>query len=140
VQPVPVDEPLAGEAFDYADAFRVLVDEPDDRTAEQWPRAGLEHAPDALRWIILVAHRHVLRFRLTASGPLIGAVLVGQKVDPTGVVLTTGIDHQRPAAARFVWRLVRPLHGRVARYLLAYAASSIGRAGATGDRPALPLG
>jgi hypothetical protein len=161
---VPVDEPLAGEAFDYADAFRVLVDEPDDRTAEQWLRAGLEHAPGALRWVILVAHRHVLRFRLgprsspdhvlgwmvdrstpeaarlTASGPLIEAVIVGRKIDPTGVVLTTGIDYQRRAAARFVWRLVRPLHRRVARYLLAHAASSVGRAGATGDHPALPRG
>jgi hypothetical protein len=145
VRAVPVDERLVDAEHDYADAFEVRVDEPDDRSAEEWVRAGLEQAPPALRRVIFVAHRRILRLRLgprwapdhmlgwtvvtstpeavqlTASGPLIRGILVGRVADPRRFVLTTCVDYQRPAA-RWVWRLVQPVHRGVARYLMAYSA------------------
>jgi hypothetical protein len=142
---VPVDERLIDGAPDYADAFAVRVDVPDGRTAEEWLRVGLEQAPVVLRWVILAAHRHVLRFRLgprsspqhvlgwriaestpevvrlTAAGPLIDGVIVARKPGPTSLLFTTCVYYRRPSA-RPVWRLLRPVHRGVARYLLARAA------------------
>ena len=155
---VPVDEPMLGEGPDYADAFEVRVDEPDGRTPEEWARAGLEEAPVALRRLILVVHRHILRLRLDrrsdahhvlawpvtlstadvvrlqACGPLIRGEIVGRRDDPTSLVLTTAVHLQRPAA-RLVWRAVAPLHRRVTRYLLAYAAERATAPGPTGRCP-----
>ena len=48
---------LGSASADYADAFEVRLREPDGRTAEEWIRAGLEGAPAALRWTIVVVHR-----------------------------------------------------------------------------------
>src|SRR3954469_19893461 len=98
---VPVDEPLAVPAYDYADAFEI-GSHGDRRTAEQWLRAGLEGSPVALRRLIRLVHGGVLRFRLgppspdhilgwkvvmstpevvlaTAEGPLGRGVLVGRR-------------------------------------------------------------
>ncbi len=132
---------------DYADAFEIRVPEPDERSPEQWVRSGLEDAPRAVRRIVLVAQRHLLLLRLyapaspenvlgwrirtstaavvelEASSPLLQALLVARKVDPTCVVFTTMLRYTRPLPAWAVWAVVAPVHRRVARHLLARAAS-----------------
>ena len=144
---VPVDETPSGSASaDYADAFEVRLSELDDRTAEEWIRAGLEGAPAPLRWTIVSVHRYVLRFRLgplsapdrilgwrvaestpevvrlEAGSPLLRAVLVGRRTDDRATRLTTLLFFTRPTVMRAVWTLVGPLHRRIAPYLLARAA------------------
>jgi hypothetical protein len=162
-----VAEPLIGsQRYDYADAFEVRLESDDARSAEDVFRAGLEQAPASLRALVLIAHRHILRFELgpssssdhvlgwqilasepdvvhlSAAGPLLRGVLVGRKVGPTAVVLTTFVYYRHPAA-RIIWAIVGPLHRRVAPYLLRraaasgpYAASTGHRAAATGHRAA----
>jgi hypothetical protein len=146
---VAVQEPLLGDSRpDYADAFEIRTPEPDGRTAEQWARAALEQAPWPVRRVVLVAHRYVLRFRLgplpspdhvlgwriemsepevirlQAESPLVRAVIVGRRPEPTRTVLTTALFFVRPMAARVIWAAVVPVHRRVACYLLARAASA----------------
>jgi hypothetical protein len=142
---VAVREPIDGRP-DYADAFELRVPEPDDRSAEQWVRAGLEGAPAAVRRLILLVHRHVLRLRLgpvaaadhvlgwriasraadvvrlEASGALADALIVGRRVDTTAIQLTTALSYRRRAPARAVWAVVGPLHRRIAPLLLERAA------------------
>jgi hypothetical protein len=66
---------------------------------------------------------------LEAVSPLLGrGVLVGRKVDPTCVVITTYVFYTRPAPARVAWKIAGPLHRRVARYLLEHAAAADNRA------------
>ena len=151
-------EPLIGGAhYDYADAFD--VDVPDDgRPAEQLCRAGLERAPLPLRWVIVAAHRHVLRLRLgplsspehilgwrirttepdvvhlEAAGPLLRGVLVARRVESGRAVLTTFVTFGRPRAARMIWAIVGPLHRRVAPYLLERAAAITSAASAAAAR------
>jgi hypothetical protein len=145
-----VDEPLIGDArSDYADSFEIVVSGADGRTAEQWLRAGLEEAPVLLRRVIVVAHRHVLGFRLAppgasdsvlgwrtatarpdairleAEGPLLDGVIVGRRLG-TRTVLTTSLRFRRPVPARVVWLCVGPLHRRIAPYLLERAAALAG--------------
>ena len=144
---VPVTEAiLASGPADYADAFEVVRDGPDHRTAEQWMRCGLEQSPRALRRTIVVVHRHVLRFRLgpltsgehvlgwritedrpdlvrlEATSPILRAAIVGRRIDPIRTRLTTLLWFERPTVARVVWAAVGPLHRRIAPYLLARAA------------------
>jgi hypothetical protein len=147
---VAAAEPLIGSArYDYADAFEVRALRPDPRSAEQLARAALEQAPLALPRIIRVVHRYVLRFRLgPSSSPdhvlgwkivtsqpdvivleavssLARAVIVARKVDPTLAVGTTYLFYTRPTAARFVWKIVGPLHRWIAPLLLKHAAASV---------------
>lgn len=142
-RPVPPEEREPGA--DYADRFVLHLDEPDGRTAEQWLRAGLDGAPRPVRWTVLVAHRHVLRFdlgpldspdhvlgwrlarrdpdlaRMEARSPLLDAVIEARRLGPTSAALTTSLVHRHPVA-RAVWWAVGPLHRRIAPYLLARAA------------------
>jgi hypothetical protein len=147
---IAVREPLvAGSRPDYADAFELRLRQPDDRTAEEWVRAGLEHAPAPVRWLIPVVHRRVLRLRLSpradrdhvlgwrittvapdvvrleASGSLADAVIVGRRVDPTRIRLTTALSYRQPARARGVWACVGPLHRRIAPLLLERAGRQV---------------
>jgi hypothetical protein len=152
--PVVAEEPLIGsDRYDYADAFEIRVREPDARSAEQFARCALEQAPWPVRWTIWIAHRHLLRLRLgprsspdhvhgwkiltsqpdvihlVAESPLLGrGVLVGRRVDPTRVVVTTYLFYMRPASARVVWKIAGPLHRRIAPYLLERAAATANRA------------
>ncbi|HYI44455.1 MAG TPA: DUF2867 domain-containing protein [Actinomycetota bacterium] len=144
---VATDEPLIGaDRYDYADAFEVRVPRPDPRSAEQWARAALEQAPRTVRWVIRVAHRYVVRFRLGPSSspnhvlgwsivtsqheaivleavsPLLRAVIVARRIDPTVALATTYLFFTRPTAVRIVWAIVGPVHRRVAPYLLEHAA------------------
>jgi len=141
---VPAEEPLAPPAYDYADAFEVPSGD-DDRTAEEWLRAGLEGSPAALRGLIRLVHGRVLRFalgpespdhvlgwkilssspdvaQLGAEGPLGRGLLVGRKVEGA-VVLVTYAEY-RHRVGRVVWTLVMGVHRRVAPYLLTRAARS----------------
>ena len=104
---------VAAESCDYADAFEVSVSQTDTRSAEEMMRAGLQDAAQWLRIVVLIAHRHVLRFelaplsapnhvlgwkiltaehdhiRLRATGPLLHGVLVARRVAPSTAVLET---------------------------------------------------
>lgn len=141
-----VEAPISEMRVDYADAFAVRVPHPDRRSAEAWLRCGLEEAPGPVRAVIRVAHRYVLRFRLlpatepqqvlgwrieearpdlihvTASSPTMRAVLVVRRPDEYEATITTLLSYERPTTARFLWRLVGPLHRRIAPLLLERAA------------------
>ena len=144
---VPVAAELIGGAqYDYADAFEIRVTEPDARSAEQWARIALEQAPSPVRWVMLTAFRglglrlgprsspdHILGWRIVASqpdvihleavSPLLRGVVVGRRVDPTCVVVTTFVFYKRPAVARVAWAVAGPMHRRIVPYLLAHAAA-----------------
>jgi hypothetical protein len=147
---VPFDEPLPSgfSGYDYADAYDVEVAATDPRSAEEFAREALEQSPAALRRFIVSAHRYVLRFRLAplhapgqvlgwriaestpdlvrleAESPLAHATLIGRRVEPTRVRLTTVMAYRRPAVARAIWTAVGPAHRRIAPYLLERAARS----------------
>ena len=142
--PVPLDEPLIGDAsYDYADSFEIRVPESDERSTEQFVRSAIEDAPRPLRELVWLVHRHVLRlrlgprssashvlgwriktsehdvFRLEATSPLFGrGVIIGRRPDPTRAVMTTYVFHSRPTLGRAIWSIVGPLHRRVAPYLM----------------------
>ena len=145
--PVPVEEPLIGsDSYDYADAFEIELREPDARSPEQLTRCALEQGPWPVRWTVWIGLRHVLRLKLgprsspdhvfgwtiltsrpevihlEAVSPLLRGVLVLRRPAPTVVAVTTYVRYTR-APARFLWTVVGPLHRRVARYLLEYAAA-----------------
>jgi hypothetical protein len=146
---VMADEPLAdSRGYDYADAFEASLPPGDSHPAEYFFRVGLQQAPRAVAWVVVAVHRYLLRFRLgplaapdrllgwridklepdvvklEASGPLMRATLIGRKVEPASVTLTTYVFYQRPIVARIIWTLVAPLHRRVARFLMQRAASA----------------
>ena len=142
---VAVQEAL-DHASDYADAFELTIPEPDDRPVEHWMRAGLEGAPAAVRTLIVLVHRHVLRLRLgppydrgqvlgwriaeaddvvvrlEASGTLADGVIIGRRIDAPGIRLTTALTYRRRAVAPVVWTVIGPLHRRIAPLLLERAA------------------
>ena len=145
----PIAETPDGSGqFDYADAFEIRPPAGDERTTEDWMRFGLEEAPLPLRWTILVAHRFVLGFdlaprsapgnilgwrivtsapdltHLQATSPLLRGDLVARRDDPERVTLSTYLSFNRPGPARLVWRVVGPLHRRIAPYLLERAAGA----------------
>lgn len=140
------DPALGGALFDYADCFEMSAAAPEEGSMESFARAALESAPLALRFVILVAHRLVLRFRLgplsssdhvlgwrivtsapdhvvlDAVGPLMRGVMVCRKTGPRVTVLRTFVMYRHPAA-RHGWSVVGVLHHRVAPYLLRRAAA-----------------
>src|SRR4051794_19027285 len=63
--PVAAEPLLRGLSHDYADSYEVQLEEPDAHSAEEWVRTALEQSPAALRRLIPVVHRHLLRFRLS---------------------------------------------------------------------------
>lgn len=158
--PVVADEPLIGrDRFDYADAFEIRLPEADARSAEQVARCALEQASSTVRWTVRIAHRHLLRLRLGAGSsrdhlfgwkiltsdpnvvhleavsPLLGrGVLVLRRVDCTRAVITTYVFYARPVSARAVWKIVAPLHRRIAPYLLEHAALGPPQGSRTGSR------
>jgi hypothetical protein len=147
------DEPLlGGDRYDYADAFEARVADPDNRSAEDWVRSGLEQAPWVIRRGVVVVHRFVIGFRLAprsspdhvlgwrivtsrpdlvqleAVSPLVRGVIVARRPDETSAVLTTFLFRTQPVLARLVWAIVGPVHRRAAPYLLRRAARGAGAA------------
>jgi len=145
VEVSPVADPEFG-TFDYADTFEMRTVRPDSRPAAAWLRAGLEDSPAVLRWLVVLVHRHVLRFRvgslsgdhmlglwrivkledddarLEADGPLITGRLVATRRDPHTARLDTFVRFNSRPTAPAVWALVGPLHRAVAPRLMARAA------------------
>lgn len=141
--------PLIGVGrFDYADAFEIRVPTPDPRDAEHFVRDALEQAP---RWVtraVWSVQRSVLRLRLAprsspehllgwtivttepdiihleAESPVGRGVIVVRRVEPTRAVVTTYLFFARPALGAALWRIVGPLHRRVAPYLMERAAAT----------------
>jgi hypothetical protein len=141
-------EPLLGDsAYDEADSFEVRLDHSDTHTAEEWVRTALEEAPPALRLLIRRVHRDVIRFRLgpqsdaahvlgwqivtsspevlqlEADGPIARGVIVARRHSPTRATLATFVSYRHPSA-RLMWPFIRPVHQRVARYLLHRSAAT----------------
>lgn len=145
----PVVEPALGiDAWDYADAFEVVLDQPDHHLAEQWLRAGLAEAPKRITGLVRLILRHIVRFDLDgddptaflgwrplvsehdvaaieADGPLTRAVLVARRHSPTRCRTSTYLFFHNRVAARLMWMGVRPIHLRAERYLLAGAARTL---------------
>lgn len=131
---------------DYADAFEVTVDGADVRTAEEMLRTGLSRVAPARFSALLLAHRHVLGFRLgpasspdhvmgwrvvtsepdlcrlEADGPLMAGTMVARRVDPVTARLTTFVRYRHPAA-KVVWAICGPIHRRAAPQLMALSAT-----------------
>jgi hypothetical protein len=159
--PVADVEPLIGDdSYDYADAFEVRVPASDGRSSEEFARFALEEAPWTVRETVWLVHRYLLRLQLgprsspehvlgwpvlvsepdvvqlRAESPLLGrGVIVGRRLGPTRAVVTTYLFFTRPALARPLWRLVGPLHRRVAAGLMTRAAASAPRPSTAGERP-----
>jgi hypothetical protein len=144
-RPVP-SEPLVHGVPDYADSFELLLPRPDAHTAEEWVRTGLEQP--LLRNLIVLVHRRVLRFtlgpqgsdthilgwrivqstpdvlELTTGGPLMRAVIVARRTSTTSATASTFVFYERASTAH-LWRVVGPLHRRVAPYLLKRAGRTL---------------
>ena len=157
--PVLSYEPLIGsDRYDYADAFEIRLHESDPRSAEEFVRCALEAAARPVQAMVWIVHRYLLKLRLgprsspghllgwkiltskpdvthvEAVSPLLGrGVIVGRRVDPTCVVITTYVFYTRPPAlARVVWKIAGPLHRRIAPYLLEHAAATENRVDPSG--------
>ena len=140
-------DPLVAGPADYADAFEVTIDPADARSAEEFARDVLANAPRPVYWLIDVAHRFVLRFdlaprrspehimgwaithsepgvvRLEAGGPIVRAVIVGRRPEPSRRVAVTSVFFENRAAARILMRVVAPVHRSVAKLILERAAA-----------------
>jgi hypothetical protein len=150
---VPVAaEPLLDGRHDYADSFEVRLAQPDTHSAEDWARTAFEQAPPMLRGLIRFVHARIARFQLSAGrdgilgwgtvrsepdvmhlqtdGPLLRADIVARRTSPTTSTATTFLCYRRPLAA-VLWKVIGPLHRRVAPYLLGRAAAVL-----TGERRA----
>jgi hypothetical protein len=129
---------------DYASAFEVLAPGT-DHTAEQWARAMFEAAPAAVRWLLVVGWKYVLRFRLgpraspdhvlgwkiVAKAPdsivleLQSPLMSAQKIlrtEQSRTFTMTLVRYER-RFARALWLAATPVHHRTEPYLLGRAAS-----------------
>lgn len=147
IAPSP-DASLVGHILDYVDSFALDLTSPDDRSPERWARTALGQAPAVIRAVIRFAQGRVLRLRLRpatdaeailgwsvaasdhntlhlrATGPLIDADIVVQRASDLRLTTTTSLVYkQRPAP--WLWKLVGPLHRRIAPYLVGRAATSL---------------
>ena len=142
----PIEVPPAARArstltrIDYEDAFLVETDHAQDRTAEQWVRAILEHGPTPMRralrraWLALGlrlgstrSERLVLGWEVRRSRPEFALLGAGSRIGlPAEVLLerqqhtlllATFVQHEN-RIARALWKRVAPGHRRVVRYVL----------------------
>jgi hypothetical protein len=158
----PPDDAANGDArWDYADSFEIALDQPRDISAEQWLAAAIGQTPPAVRQLIRLIHRHVLRFDLdgsessgplgwtqcisthdvvamTVDGSLLRALLVTRRHTPTRGSVATYLYFHRPGAARRVWRFVQPIHLLVERRLVTRAARVITRTVGEAEREPAP--
>ena len=128
------------DRVDYADAFRVELEDVRSRTAEEWARAVLEDAPLATRGQLLsgwsslglkVGRGSVLGWHVRSSTPdvlLLGAGswigMPGEllfKRERRGLLFATFVRHGNPAA-RALWGRVERVHVATVRRLLAAGA------------------
>ena len=148
--PVTVEGWVEGDdRYDYADAFEIRAPELQGQSAEDLARLIVQEASPPVLWIIRVAHRHLLRFRLgpfsspdhilgwkivrrdrdtlviEADSPLLRGVIVGRKTEQTCSVVTTYVFYKRPALGRILLMIAGPIHRRIAPHLLERAAASL---------------
>lgn len=141
-------EPLVPSTYDYADAFELRTDRPDQHTAEEWVRAGLEQSGTAVRALIRFVHGRVARFELhdgpstilgwrlllseddvlhmRTDGPMLRAEIVARRTSPTSAVLATFLFYKRRSTG-LLWLVIGPLHRAIAPYLLRRAAARLTR-------------
>ena len=122
--------PPGVDRVDYADCFEIARDPRDERTAEQWARVGLDHAPS--RGLGQLAHRFLLGFtlgpanspehvfgwpiasskpeqlHLRATGPLFTGHMVWQLL-PDAMRWTTSLEFHSPAS-RGIWAVLGNVH------------------------------
>ena len=147
--------PVASEVFDsdsadYADGFAIDTRDPTSPSTEQWARASLEQAPVALRWLIVVGWRFVLRLRLgprQSPDHILGWKIIRRQPEDTVLELrskfltahlvsrraethlswSTFVRYDRRTAA-FVWPPVSLVHRRTVPLALQLAAKRIQKA------------
>ena len=136
---------------DYEDAFLVDTRAAGEQSGEEWARATLEGAPEAVRrslrrgWMALglkldrrgpdrsvlgwELRRSTAEFALLAADSRIGmpAELIFKPQGDTLLFVT--FVQQRNPIARAIWALVAPRHRRVVPYLLGRAAGQQSGAG-----------
>jgi hypothetical protein len=135
-----------GEGFaDYADAFEISKSKSDQRTVEQWARDGFGGLPLSTRKAGMLAHRHMLGFRLgpwsspehifgwriVSSQPKVlhlearGERLVGHmlwRAQDERLVMTTFVHFKKALQSPLVWAIAAPIHRRGVPNLLRLAA------------------
>jgi hypothetical protein len=131
---------------DYIDIFDVTYPSPDDRTPEQLARSALDATPVTIGESIRLIHRLALGFqlgprkvadhilgwriiestdavlRLRAESRLMTGTLVLTRTGPASARLISALQY-KDDAARYVWRLVGPIHRLAAPVLLKSAQS-----------------
>ncbi len=143
------DQPVFHDgASDYADSVDLQRPRGDNRSAEEWARAGLEGAPWLLRRIMPLTWRMFLRLKLApipseahimgwrivesqhsamhleSSGPLFHGHLFWE-VGDTRIHLTTYFRYTRPGRlAPTVWAVVGAFHRFLAPIVLTFAADA----------------
>ena len=147
--PVAPEPLLAGATPDYADAFELRLARPDAHTAGQWVQAALAEAPSAVTALIRFVHARVLRFELSpqddsilgwhtvsstpealhlrTQGPLLRAEIVLRRGSPSTATVSTFLFYGHRFTP-LLWRVVGPLHRRIAPYLMRRAAERLARA------------
>jgi hypothetical protein len=135
---------------DYSDTFEVPLTPGDDRSAKELFLAGVESIPAWVGIVVLIAHRYVLRLRLSpidtpdhlmgwkivhadhdsirlgAAGPLIDGVLVARRTR-SAAALETSVTYRRPVVARLAWAAVGRVHRSVGPYLMRRATAAASR-------------
>lgn len=139
-------------APDYADAFAVMRNPTDGRSAERWARDGFERLPVASRRSVLLVHRlilgfhlgpwaspnHVFGWRIVTSEPELlhlearSKLLRGHmmwRLHHERLTMTTLLEYEMRRTASVVWGVIGNIHRGGAPYLLELAAK-----GARGSR------
>jgi hypothetical protein len=144
------DEPLVAQLgrYDYADSFEIRLDEPETRPPVEWMRAAIGDAPVAIRTTVGIAWRYLLRFDLhphapghlfgmpviestpelahgRGDSPVLVGHLIGRRVEPTLITLTTVLVYKRPVLAVPVWTIAGPAHRRIAPDMLERVANPV---------------
>ena len=142
--PVAEQAPRTFGSYDYADAFTIITEPGDSRTAEQWARAALDRSPVGVRslipfvWRRVVGFRlgprpspdHVLGWRIVESTPeaielrveswqISGAIVV--RVRENAVLFTTFLRYERRVPARALFVVLGPIHRFFVPRLLRWA-------------------
>jgi hypothetical protein len=124
------------DRVDYADAFRVELEDVGSRTAEEWARAVLEDAPLAVRGQLLsgwsslglkVGRGSVLGWHVRSSTPDVLLLGAGSRIGMPGELLFKRERHgllfatfvrQGNPVARALWGRVERVHVATVRRLL----------------------
>ena len=150
VRRVPVAaEQLVSATYDYADSFQLRFDHADAHPAEEWVRAALEGAAPVVLALVRFVHGRVARFELRpdgilgwevlsstydavhirTAGPLLRAEIVTRRRSDDAATFTTFLFYESRVTP-VLWRVIGPVHRRVAPYLLRRAAVTLRQ-----DRP-----